>query len=146
MKRIKALAKRGFDNNRQFIIYSVIGLTSVVLDFSIFFILSQILGVNYLIANIISSLVGISNSFLWNTLFNFKISDFFWHRFLCFYAVGLAGLALSSGLLYVFIGLLGLPAVIVKFGSLVIIVIVQFNLNKYLTFREQWFFKNSQNE
>ena len=137
MERIKRITKRGFKNNQQFIIYTLIGVISGGLDFFIFFTFNQILGLYYLWANIISSTAGISNSFACNTFFNFRISNFFWRRFLWFYTIGITGLLLSSLLLYFFVGLLGLSPLIVKIGTLITIGLAQFTLNKHITFSKQ---------
>ena len=137
MEKIKRITKREFKNNQQFIVYALIGVISGGLDFFIFFTLNQILGLYYLWANIISSTVGISNSFACNTFFNFRISDFFGRRFLYFYTIGIIGLLLSSGLLYLFVGLLGLSPLITKICTLIAIGLALFTLNKHITFRKQ---------
>ena len=135
MTKIKQLIKKQFENNRQFLTYAAIGAVGAGLDFIIFIVLNQKLGVYHLYANIISTMAGITTNFFLNIFYNFRVRDFLWQRFLSFYAVGLLGLLLTSGLLYLFTDLLGFHPVIVKLGTLIVVLIVQFTLNKYISFR-----------
>ena len=53
-----------------------------------------------------------------------------------FFAVGIFGMFLSSVLLHFFIDTLNLNELLSKLASIIIVVIIQFILNKYISFRE----------
>ena len=89
----------------------------------------------YLYANIIGVHCGIFASFFLNRHFTFKIKDKTLLRFVSFYAIGLIGLAISSGLLFLFVEKIALNELISKAFTVVIVALIQFLLNKYISFR-----------
>jgi putative flippase GtrA len=103
-------------------------------DMGLFYVLFNVMGVNYLIANAVSMSLGITNNFVLNAFFNFKKTDQFIIRFLKFYMVGILGILISNAILFIFHDLLGLDANIVKAISIVFIAILQFLLNKRVSF------------
>ena len=126
-----------FRKRRQFVIYALIGLIGVSIDLLSFGIFTESLGWHYQLANAISTSLGILTNFFLNLRFNFKVQDRLWVRFVSFYAVGLTGLAATALLLAVFVGWLRLPSLPVKGGTLVVVVLLQYNLNRWLTFRQR---------
>lgn len=131
LEKVRALARR----NRQFILYVIIGCSGVMLDVIVFLILFNWFLIDKNIATIISTFVGMTNNFIWNSLFNFKITTNPFRRLLQFYAVGSVGIVLTIGLFRLFTDTLGADANMVKIGSLIVVLTVQFILNKYWTFR-----------
>ncbi len=134
-RRIPDVLHREIKNRRTFIIYSVIGMSGVVLDYLLFLVLFNVAGINEIISTVISTSAGIINNFIWNAMVNFKVRDRLLRRFFLFYAVGGVGIALTAGILYIFSNRLGFDANLVKLLSIVIVVIVQYNLNKYVSFK-----------
>ena len=132
---IKSVWGKLYKKFRVLILYGVIGCFASTLDFITFTILARYIGVYYLIANCISVLVGIITSFLLNRAYNFKVKDKIIRRFLIFFSVGLCGMLFSNFILWIGIDKLGADTIIVKILSIVIVVVVQFLLNKYVTFR-----------
>lgn len=120
---------------RNLILYGIIGSFTSFLDFCVFTVLSQFIGVYYLLANCISVLVGISTSFVLNRTYNFKVKDKTKQRFITFLTVGLCGLFLSNLILWFGIDKLHLDEIIVKLASIVFVVGFQFLLNKFVTFK-----------
>lgn len=120
---------------RQFILYSIIGVVSASLDFVIFTFLTNFFTLNYLIANVISVNCGIANSFLLNRHFNFKINNKPLKRFAIFYAVGLLGLCVSSVGLWIFVEIFSLNIIMSKIMVIFMITVLQFSLNKLITFK-----------
>ena len=116
--------------------YAIIGCSGAFLDFIIFTILIKYVCLNYLIANIISIGVGITNNFFLNSFFNFKITDNMLTRFISFFSIGMLGLFISEGLLYMFIEKLGLNNILSKLVSIFIITMIQYTLNKLITFKK----------
>lgn len=121
---------------RNLILYGIIGGCCAALDFGIYTALCYWDVMPYLVANIISIHVGIFTSFVLNRSINFKVKDKVTMRFLSFYAVGLTGLGISELMLYLMVTVGGLNQVLCKLLSIVVVALVQFLLNKYITFRK----------
>jgi putative flippase GtrA len=128
--------KREFQKHCAFVVYCFIGVTGVCLDFLVYYILTQICDVHYQMANAIGVSCGICNNFFWNAFFNFKQKDRLLLRFCSFYCVGLLGLAISALLLWLFIGVLNWHELLSKLLIIFVVTIVQFTLNKCVTFRK----------
>lgn len=119
---------------RNFLLYAVIGCSGVVLDMALFFVLFNAAGMDEQVANVISTTAGITNNFVWNTLFNFRKRDRLPARFAKFYLVGVSGLLLTAALLWLLATVLGVDANIVKAASLPAVLLLQFWLNKRWSF------------
>lgn len=125
-----------YNRFRNLILYGIIGGCCAALDFGIYTALCYWDVMSYLVANIISIHVGIFTSFVLNRSINFKVKDKVTMRFLSFYAVGLTGLGISELMLYLMVTVGGLNQVLCKLLSIVVVALVQFMLNKYITFRK----------
>lgn len=121
---------------RELVVYCIIGCTGAGLDFVIYIAFTSLLGIHYQLANFLSVTFGIVNNFFLNAYFNFKTRDRMLVRFVSFYSVGMFGWALSAGCLWLFIECLGVNAILAKLGTIVLVTIVQFCLNKFITFRK----------
>jgi putative flippase GtrA len=128
------LAKKHVVKRKQFILYVVIGLSGVIIDYLAYAIGVKVLGLGFLIANFISISLGIINNFALNTRFNFKVKDRLLTRFALFYGVGLLGLILSEILLVLFHYELGFGLLIAKLLTLPFVLFGQYVLNKYYSF------------
>ncbi|MDP4291379.1 MAG: GtrA family protein [Bacteroidota bacterium] len=136
MESIKYMSLALYNRFRQLILYGIIGGFCASLDFFIFYSLTTYLDVYYLIANVISVSAGITISFLLNRKYNFKVKDNALRRFMTFASIGLGGLLLSSVLLYFFFEILSLEKFLSKILSIILVVLLQFLLNKYITFKK----------
>lgn len=121
---------------RNLILYCIIGGCTATLDFLIFTGITQYTSIHYIIANVISCFTGILCSFLLNRQYNFKVSDHTLRRMFIFFSVGVFGLFLSSVILHFCIDDLQWDELISKFISIIIVVNIQFFMNKYISFRE----------
>lgn len=120
----------------QLIVYCIIGCTGATLDFAVYALLTACrIGMHYQLANFLSVSVGIINNFFWNCYFNFKMKDRILKRLTSFYSIGMLGWALSAGSLWLFIEIMGVNAIVSKLGTIFIVTVVQFCLNKFITFR-----------
>lgn len=121
---------------RNLILYGIIGGVSAGLDALVFALLFKVLGWNEYAANLISTHCGIFLSFFLNSRFNFKKTDRLRERFLSFYLTGLFGMGLSYVILWAG-GKLGLDVLLTKLGSIVIVALVQFFINRAVAFRDR---------
>ena len=124
-----------YNKFRDLILYGIIGCCASGFDFAIYSILVRYLCVHYIYANSISVLAGISTSFILNRKYNCKVKDHTIRRFSIFLSVGLLGLLLSNIILYICISLIGINELLSKFLSIVLVVFLQFILNKFITFK-----------
>ena len=130
------LVKAIYSKFRNLILYGIIGSCTATLDFLIFTALTQWTPIHYIIANVISCSTGILSSFLLNRKYNFKVTDHTMRRMAIFFSVGIFGMFLSSVILHFCIDNLHWDELVSKLTSIVIVVIIQFFLNKYISFRE----------
>ena len=121
---------------RELIVYCLIGCTGATLDFVVYFTLMRFGWFHYQVANFISVSMGIVNNFFWNCFFNFKTRNHMMIRLGSFYCVGMLGWALSAGCLWVFIDQLNFNVLVAKLSTIFFVTLVQFCLNKIITFRK----------
>lgn len=134
--QIRELISTLFARYRHLILYGIIGCCTATLDFLVFTGLTSWTPVHYILANVISCSTGILCSFLLNRKYNFKVTDHTFRRMAIFFAVGIFGLFLSSVLLHFFVDNLHWNELVSKLSSIVVVVLIQFFLNKYISFRE----------
>ena len=130
------LIKRLYFRFRHLILYGLIGSSSALLDFLVFTLLTEVFGVYYLIANAVSVTCGLTNSFILNRKYNFKVTDRTLKRALLFFLVGYCGLAVNSLLLFVFITYAHIARPLSKLLAMAIEVILQFTINSLITFKK----------
>jgi Predicted membrane protein len=119
-----------------FVKYGIVGVFGLLVDMGLFFLLHEVLGWNYILSNIISSSLAVVHNFIMNSYFTFKVKDKKWRRFLSFYLIALIGMAVSSGLLALMIDGLGMDSMIAKMISVLVVAVLQYFVNKRLTFRQ----------
>lgn len=119
----------------QLVKYVLIGVLGLVVDFGIYTILTHF-KMNVEIANIISSTCGIINNFLWNSYTNFKVHDRMILRFISYFIVGQITTVFTTVSLFIFVTKLGYPHLIVKIVATFVATLIQFIINKVVTFRK----------
>lgn len=119
----------------QLVKYVLIGVLGLVVDFGIYTILTHF-KMNVEIANIISSTCGIINNFLWNSYANFKVHDRMILRFISYFIVGQITTVFTTVSLFIFVTKLGYPHLIVKIVATFVATLIQFVINKVVTFRK----------
>jgi len=129
--------------HRQFILYAGIGLVGVTIDYIAYAIGVKVIGLGLLTANLISVSLGIINNFILNTKYNFKKKDNILLRFCLFFIVGLCGLLISDLLLIAFHYWLNFSPLISKLMTLPFVLIIQYVVNKLVTFGNVYDIKHS---
>ncbi len=83
--------------------FSVVGAFNTVIDFSVFFILNDIVGIGFIFAHICAFFVALANSFVFNALWTFKNlkRDQLVKQISAFIVIGLIGLMLSTLTIYI---------------------------------------------
>lgn len=121
---------------KQFILYCLIGFSGVGLDFCIYSLLIKTKMLDYQAANAVGYASGTLLSFILNAKFNFRVTDKIALRMLSFFGVAFIGWLASAGTLHVFIENFGWNKYLAKAGTLVVVVLLQYNLNRLVSFRK----------
>jgi putative flippase GtrA len=121
---------------KKFLLYCAIGTGGVTLDFGIFSLLVHSGRLEYQAANAMGYAGGTLLSFILNARFNFRVADKLTLRLASFFGVAFLGWLVSFGLLYLLIGLVGFNKYVSKLAVLAVVVLLQYNLNRRLSFRK----------
>lgn len=118
---------------RNFALYTAVSASAFAADYSVFLALFAAAGNPYL-ANVAGICVGMAVSFSLNRTFNFRKPDAPTSRAARFVAVALLGMALSTLVIMLTIGL-GIDARIAKAIAMLLVFPLQFLANALWTFR-----------
>lgn len=125
-----------FHGNRQLVLYCLIGTSGASLDFLIYSAIVKWGGGHYQIANAIGYASGTALSFTLNAWLNFKVRDWLAMRLMCFFGVASIGWMTSASLLQIMVGWLGWNKYFAKLMTTFVTVLLQYNLNRLLSFRK----------
>jgi putative flippase GtrA len=128
--------KELFPRNRRFVLYCVIGASGATLDFSIYSLLVGTGLLHVQAANAAGYASGTLLSFFLNAHFNFKTRDWLALRLASFCAVAVLGYAASAGTLYLLATRFGWGKYLSKLATLAVVVLLQYNLNRAISFRK----------
>lgn len=129
------MIKHLYNRHQQFIKYAFFGGMGVLSDITLYTLLI-ILGINYQIANAVGYLTGTLLSFILNRHYTFDARDYVLKRLITFLSVAFVGYFCSVLLLYAFVQLAGIHAILAKILTLGLVFIIQFTLNKRITFKK----------
>jgi putative flippase GtrA len=121
---------------KQFLLYCIIGASGVTLDFGIYSLLGITRLLDYQAANVVGYSSGTLLSFILNARFNFHVTDKIPSRLISFFGIAFFGWLVSASLLYLLIARFGLDKYVSKFATLIVVVLLQYNLNRLLSFRK----------
>lgn len=121
----------------QFFRFCLVGLVNFLVDFSIYFILTRLFGLPYLLAATISFAVAVTCSFFLNRRWTFSYQGAnFSAVYFKFFLVNIGGLVLNLILMFVSVELVACPDLLAKFLASVVVAFFNFSLSKF------WAFKN----
>lgn len=122
----------------QFIKFGIVGLSSTVIDWGIYLILTRYLHAFYLIAKVISFLMAVVNSYIWNRRWTFKVGERPEIReFSKFLMVSLVGLILNALIMYFMVGYCHINDIISLTVATVIVVFWNFSSSRFWVFKEK---------
>ncbi len=121
---------------RQFLLYCIIGFSGVGLDFGIYSLLVKTRLLDYQAANAVGYASGTLLSFVLNAKVNFRVTDRIALRLLSFVGVAFVGWLGSATTLHVLIGRFQWNKYLAKAGTLFVVVLLQYNLNRLISFRK----------
>jgi putative flippase GtrA len=132
MRKLDALLKDA--RLRQLFLYAVCGGTGVLTDLILYTALIHY-GVNYQVANAAGYATGTLASFFLNRHFTFQVYDKAFRRLALFFGTALIGYLASSALLWVLVSVQSYPPLLSKIATLAVVLVLQFTLNRAVTFR-----------
>ena len=122
----------------QFVKFGVVGLTNNAISYVIYIALIMV-GMHYTPASIIGFTVSVFNSYYWNSKYVFKEDGgrIWWKTLIKTYiSYAGTGIVLNNFLLFVWIDVLGIPAMVAPLINLVITVPINFIMNKFWAYRK----------
>lgn len=155
-KKLVGLSKK--KSVRELFKYGLVGLVGLVIDAGVFYLLTKKLSVEYPfspqirellggkmsislinadVSHVISSILAITNNFILNSYFTFKVTDNKVKRFFTFAGVATIGLIISTTLMTIFMGKMHLDEMVAKILSIIIVAAMQFAINKFFTFKKR---------
>ncbi|MGA2667103.1 MAG: GtrA family protein [Patescibacteria group bacterium] len=128
------LKRRGV---RQFVKFGVVGVSSTVIDWGIYLLLTRFTLIFYLIAKVVSFAVSVINSYIWNRRWTFRSYDpNKLHQFSKFMVVALVGLGLNTLIMYLVVSWFHWRDIIGLALATLIVLFWNFLINKFWTFKE----------
>ena len=124
-----------YQKRRNLILYGAIGVSAVVVDVGIFLLLFNVSNVAPVLSTIVSVSIAMVYAFSLNAIYNFKTRDYIRQRFTSYALVSISGLLASAGIIKVLV-MFDVDANIAKLLSLVPIVMLQYVVNRSITFRK----------
>lgn len=127
------------DSVIQFLKFSIVGLSNTIVSYLVYAAL-LIIGVNYIVANIVSYFAGVINSFYWNNKYVFDnersdlsslISSF--SKLLA--SSAFTGLIINNILLYFWVSVLGISSILGPLLNLFVTYPLNYILSKYWAFK-----------
>jgi len=126
---------RHYNVIKQTFLYCVIGGIAAIFDFGMFTIINIIYNYKHPeVANLISALFGFSISFTLNTRYNFKKADKLFKRFVSYFIICIIGTMISTCIMHLLKATINL--MLLKINLIALIAMIQFLLNKLITFRD----------
>ncbi len=124
---------------KEILLYLFFGGCTFIISIGSFAILNTILGINELIANIISWILAVVFAFFTNRTWVFQketdSASAFGKQFLSFLSARIVTLLIEEAIIFVFITLMGLNSIAVKVVAQIVVIILNYVFSKVFVFR-----------
>lgn len=124
--------------NRETISYIIFGILTTAVDFVIYIICSKLLGINYLVANIISWIAAVIFAFVTNKIFVFKSKSYSLSTLIneipAFFSARIFSLIFSLVFIYMSVVLMGINDIAAKIISCIFVIVINYVLSKFFIF------------
>ncbi|MBT4516531.1 MAG: GtrA family protein [Candidatus Komeilibacteria bacterium] len=132
---LKITWKYIYDNRYLFGKYATAGFIAAVIDFSILFVLTDFVGLHYLVSASISFMFAATVNYWINRHWTFKSSGKRRKQLPVFFTIAILGLILNNNIIYMSVEQFKLHYLLGKLLAAAIVTFWNFFGNKYLTFR-----------
>lgn len=123
---------------KQFIKFSVVGVSGTVIDWIFYFIFTRWLFTYYLIAKALSFIFAAANNYFWNRVWTFRSKDKnIVKQFIKFFAVSVIGLFINILIMYIVVNDFKLSDFYGLIIATAIVMFWNFFANKLWTFKEK---------
>ncbi|MCJ7449856.1 MAG: GtrA family protein [Bacteroidales bacterium] len=120
----------------KFLKFCLIGLSGMLIDFGITWILKEKVRINKYIANSTGFILAATSNYIWNRLWTFQSEDpGIVTEYLSFILISVAGLALNNFVIYLLADKLKINFYISKLIATGVVTLWNFTLNFLITFR-----------
>ncbi|MGO4185780.1 GtrA family protein [Paenibacillus sp. MCAF9] len=115
--------------------FIVVGILNTIVGFSVFYLSLEVFHFNYLVSLVISHIIGVTNSYLWNKSWTFNIRYHSFSMVLKFGLTYLLTFIINSALLVLLVEIFKQNPVISQLFSMVITTAISFVGQKYWSFK-----------
>lgn len=127
------------ENIKEIVLYFVVGICTTIVDFSTYLLFSRVLHIHPSIANAMSWTIAVTFAYLGDKIFVFKTQKFSLSIVLKEFG-SFVSMRLISGLIdvsgfHLFSTVLGFKDIYVKFGLMIIVVILNYTFSKFFIFK-----------
>lgn len=133
---IKILINFIWKNKGQIARFSIVGLSSAIIDFGLLYVLTDHFGLYYLLSATISFTIAAIYNFLLNRNWTFKSNGSHRRQVPIFLGIALAGVTLNNGMMYLGVDHFGLWYIYAKIFATAVVTVWNFLGNKYVTFKK----------
>jgi len=141
MKGLFDLAMKYYRKYREVIVYLITGGITTVINFAVFFVLTNLLDIHYITSNIIAWAAAVIAAFLMNKLIVFDDGDMsgvtIIKQLASFVSFRIVSGVMETGLLYVFVEFMKLNENVVKIVVAVLVVILNYVFSKLIIFKKK---------
>jgi putative flippase GtrA len=130
---IKKTIRRFMD--KQFIRFVFVGGLNTIVSFGSYALFIKVFGINYVVASFIYTVIGVTNSYLWNKYFTFKIKKMNIFEFLRFISVYAISYVINVNLLIILVEIFKFDPIIANVLLLVVTMLISFVGHKLWSFR-----------
>ncbi len=111
--------------------FGIVGVLAFIIDYTILFILTKIVGINYLISSALSFIISLIFNYIASIKFVFEVG----HKqnfkdMLLFFILSTIGLAINEVIMFIGVDSFNIDCMIVKIGATVIVMIYNFITRK----------------
>ena len=128
-----------YEKYKEILLYILFGGVSTVVSIGSFVICETVLGMDVLVANVISWIMAVCTAYATNRTWVFGSEAkgaAFWKEILSFFSGRVATLVMEEGILLVFVTWLGLPGVWVKVGAQIAVLVGNYFISKLIIFKK----------
>ncbi len=117
--------------------FAMVGVSNTIISLCVFYLLYNLFDVNYTIANLLSYIIGVINSFIWNKFWVFHPQNGNTIReILLFILVFGTSYGVQYGGLYLFVEIEHITPNWAQLPAMVIYTLVNYILNRFITFKQ----------
>jgi putative flippase GtrA len=116
--------------------YVIAGGLAFLVDFAVLYVCTDLLGMHYLLSNLLGYISGIAITFSLNTQWVFRYRRYkkTWVEFVIFNVIVVAGLGLNQGMMALLVGVWGMYYLYAKIVTSVFVTVFNYIAKKFILF------------